>query len=308
MLCQHAVYADGVTKRYGNTVGCEEVSLSVLPGHVFGLLGPNGAGKSTLVKVLAGLHAPTAGRALIFGHPAGTLAASRLIGYVPELFGVPAWPTARQLLRFYGQISDVPMGELNRRIDEALERVGLPLAETADRRVGGFSKGMRQRLTIAAALVHRPKLLVLDEPTSALDPIGRREVRDLMLDLKAEGVTIFLNSHLLDDVERVADWVAIIRAGRVILEGAPDELMGNPRRVLVRTFPVAPAVAAALQPLGQVSQEGGAFLLDLAHPEDLGQVASAVQAAGARLLELAPQRPSLEDLFVSAVEEVGGDA
>jgi len=303
-----AIQADRVTKLYGATVGCQNVTLAVEAGQVFGFLGPNGAGKSTLVKVLAGLHRATSGSAYIFGYPVGTPEAGRLLGFVPELFGMPTWARAGDLLRFYGQVSDVPARELSRRIDEVLERVGLsPHLRSA--RVGSFSKGMRQRLCIAAALLHRPRVLILDEPTSALDPVGRREVRDLILALREEGVAVFLNSHLLSEVEAVADSVAIIRAGCIVMSGTPADLMGGSLVARLRADPFTPALERSLGELGRVEhQAGGRVLLHLRREEDLAQVAPRVLAQGAVLLELIPQRQSLEDLFMAAVGEVEPDA
>ncbi len=298
----YAILTDGLTKRYGKAVGCENVSLAVPPGVVFGFLGPNGAGKSTVVKVLAGLHAATSGTAHIFGHPAGSLAAGRLLGFVPEMFGVPVWPSAAELLRFYGNLSDVPARELEHRIDEALMRVGLPV-DVRSKRVGGFSKGMRQRLCIAVALLHRPRLLLLDEPTSALDPVGRREVRDLIVSLRQEGTTVLLNSHILSDVEMVADQVAIIRSGRIVMAGTPAELVGGSVTVTVALSQLTPALERSLSALGRLEhQSAGRVLLHLNHAGDIGEIARAVVQAGAQLTELTPHRQSLEDLFLVAMD------
>lgn len=303
-----AIETDRVTKLYGTTVGCQDVTLAVEPGHVFGFLGPNGAGKSTLVKVLAGLHRATSGTAYLFGQEVGTPAAGRLLGFVPELFGLPAWARAGDLLRFYGRVSDVPEGELSRRIDAVMEKVGLsPRLRSA--RVGSFSKGMRQRLCIGAALLHSPRVLILDEPTSALDPVGRREVRDLILTLRKEGVAVFLNSHMLSEVEAVADQVAIIRSGRIVMSGTPAELMAGSLVVQVAVEPFTPALERSLGELGRLEHQArGRVLLHLHRQEDLPQVAPRVLAQGAALLELNPQRPSLEDLFMAAVGEVQQDA
>lgn len=302
-MSQLAIHTENLTKHYGKTVGCQDVCLAVPAGQVFGFLGPNGAGKSTVVKMLVGLHAPTAGTASIFGHPAGSVAASRLVGFVPELFGVPLWPTAAELLRFYGEVSEVPVRELSFRVDAVLEQVGLPMS-VKQQKVGSFSKGMRQRLCIATALLHQPRLLILDEPTSALDPVGRREVRDLIARLRAQGSTVLLNSHILSDVEMVADHVAIIRQGRIILDGRPADLAAHTMTVTLRVAPMGPGVTHALAALGTLEpREDGLLRLHLRSADDLGEVAAAVVGAGARLLELTPQRQSLEDLFMGAVRE-----
>jgi ABC-2 type transport system ATP-binding protein len=303
-----AICTENLTKRWGQTVGCRDVCLAIPSGQVFGFLGPNGAGKSTVVKVLAGLHAATSGRAEIFGHRAGSPAATRLLGFVPEIFGVPAWPTAGELLRFYGNLSEVPARQLPGRMSEVLELVGLPPA-VQSQRVGTFSKGMRQRLCIASALLHQPRLLLLDEPTSALDPVGRREVRDLIIHLRQEGVTVLLNSHILSDVEMVADQVAIIRRGQIVMSGNPAALVDGSLTAAVRAEPFSPAVERALGALGRVEPRGGGrVLLHLRQPDDLAAVAPAVMAAGSALLELTPQRESLEALFMDAVAEVSPGA
>lgn len=308
MSHQLAIMTEGLTKRYGKSRGCEGVSLAVPAGQIFGFLGPNGAGKSTVVKVLAGLHAPTSGSASIFGHAAGSPAAGRLLGFVPELFGVPVWATAHEMLCFYAQVSEIPAREIASRVDESLQRVGLP-AGVGKQKTGAFSKGMRQRLCIAAAMLHRPRLLLLDEPTSALDPVGRREIRDLMLSLRKEGTTILLNSHILSDVEMVADRVAIIVAGRIIMAGPPSELVVGSLSVRLHADPVSPELERSLARLGRLEQQGaGRLFLHLNRHEDLGQVAQAVVASGAQLLELTPQRRSLEELFMTAVDEKGAAA
>ncbi|MDB4897884.1 MAG: transporter related [Firmicutes bacterium] len=303
-----AICTENLTKHYGQTPGCRDVSMAVPAGQVFGFLGPNGAGKSTVVKVLAGLHAPTSGTATIFGHPAGSPAATRLLGFVPELFGLPGWPTAGELLRFYGNLNEMTGRELSARIDEVIERVGLP-PSVRTQRIGTFSKGMRQRLCIATALLHRPRLLLLDEPTSALDPVGRREVRDLIILLRQERTTVLLNSHILSDVEMVADQVAIIRKGQIVMSGNPAALVAGNLSVMVQAEPFSPAVERALAVLGRVEPRGGGrALLHLNQPDDLGAVAPAIMASGSHLLELTPQRESLEDLFLGAIGEVKAGA
>ncbi len=170
-----AVRTQGLTKYYGTVRGCQAVSLAVPPGRIFGFLGPNGAGKSTVVKLLTGLISPTAGSGSLFGQPLGSPGANRLLGFLPEHYRVPDWPTATELLAYYGRLSGLAGGALTERCREVLARVGL--AEAAQRKVGGFSNGMKQRLALGAALMHRPPLLILDEPTAALDPLGRLFVR-----------------------------------------------------------------------------------------------------------------------------------
>ena len=210
----------GLSKRYGATVALAGVDLEVQPGELVGLLGPNGAGKSTLVKIACGLVSQSDGEAEVAGQPAGSPAARAAIGYLAELFRFPEWLRADELLLLHQRLSGSEGGPEERR--ELLELVGLE--DAAATRVGAMSKGMQQRLGIAQALVGNPRLLMLDEPTSALDPVGRRIVRNLLLELKRRGVAVLLNSHLLSEVERVCDRVAILVGGRIVARGSPGEL------------------------------------------------------------------------------------
>jgi ABC-2 type transport system ATP-binding protein len=209
-----------LSKRYGGTVALARVELEVQPGELVGLLGPNGAGKSTLVKIACGLVSPSDGEAHVAGQPAGSPAARAAIGYLAELFRFPDWLRADELLLLHQRLSGSEGGAEER--GELLELVGL--ADAASTRVGAMSKGMQQRLGIAQALVGNPRLLMLDEPTSALDPVGRRIVRNLLLELKRRGVAVLLNSHLLSEVERVCDRVAILVGGRIVARGSPADL------------------------------------------------------------------------------------
>src|SRR5947208_1599067 len=207
-------------KRYGTTEALKGVDLTVGEGELVGLLGPNGAGKSTLVKIACGLVRPSGGNATIAGAPAGSPAAHRSLGYLAELFRFPDWLSADELLALHQRLAGSTKGAAERA--ELLALVGL--GEVPDRRVGAMSKGMQQRLGIAQAMIGEPRLLLLDEPTSALDPAGRRTVRELLEELRARGVAVLLNSHLLSEVELVCDRVAIIARGELVAAGTPAEL------------------------------------------------------------------------------------
>jgi ABC-2 type transport system ATP-binding protein len=220
----------GLAKRYGRVDALAGVDLAVGEGELVGLLGPNGSGKSTLVKIACGLVRPTAGTATVCGAPAGSLAARRSLGYLAELFRFPEWYTADELLELHQQLAGSTQGAQER--TELLDLVGL--TEARARRVGAMSKGMQQRLGIAQALVGSPPLLLLDEPTSALDPAGRRTVRHLLEELRARGLSVLLNSHLLSEVELVCDRVIILQRGSVVTQGTPTEL-SRPRGVEVET-------------------------------------------------------------------------
>ncbi|MGF7029254.1 ABC-2 type transport system ATP-binding protein [Paenibacillus mucilaginosus] len=219
-----------LTKTYNGRGGCRGITLQVPEGCIFGLLGPNGAGKSTFVKMLAGLHRPDSGRATILGQPLGKPEARRRLGYLPELFRFQDWLTPEEVLRFHGQLGGLRPREtrasaFRSRVRDILELVGL--SEAADRRVGGFSKGMQQRLGLAAALLLDPELVILDEPASALDPVGRYEIRRLLKRLRDKGVTIFLNTHLLEDVEELCDEAAFLYEGELLASGPLHKLLSD---------------------------------------------------------------------------------
>ncbi len=226
---ESVIAVDGLTKTYGSALmksrlinALAGVTLKTFPGEVFGLLGPNGAGKTTLIKILLGVVRASAGEAKLFEEPAGSIAARRRVGYLPESLRIDRHHSARSALYFYGRMSRLPVETIASRIDPLLELVGL---RGRDREpVRRFSKGMYQRLGLAQALLHDPDLLILDEPTDGLDPVGRREVRRLLLELKARGKSIFLNSHILQEVELVCDRVAIMSNGTVRGSGTIADL------------------------------------------------------------------------------------
>lgn len=212
-----------VEKRYGRKVhALKGVSLKVARGEVFGLLGPNGAGKSTLVKILMTVVRPTRAEGTVLGLPMATKEALRRVGYLPENHRFPKYLTGRQVLDFFAALSGAPRSARRKRIPELLEVVGM--TEWADQKVGRYSKGMMQRVGIAQALSADPDLVVLDEPTDGVDPVGRREIRDVLLRLRGEGKTVFINSHLLSELEMICDRVAIMVSGQVARYGTLGEL------------------------------------------------------------------------------------
>jgi ABC-2 type transport system ATP-binding protein len=215
-----ALAVRALAKRYGTVEALGGVDLHVTEGELVGLLGPNGAGKSTLVKIACGLVRASAGEAQVWGARAGTRPARRALGYLAELFRFPGWMTADELLLLHQRLSGSTGGERER--TDLLELVAL--RDARSRRVEAMSKGMQQRLGIAQALVGTPRLLLLDEPTSALDPVGRRTVRTLLEELRARGISVLLNSHLLSEVELVCDRVVILLGGKVVAAGTPAEL------------------------------------------------------------------------------------
>ena len=277
------------------------ISFCVRDGEIFGFVGPNGAGKTTTLKILMGLIRPTAGRAEILGHDVRETAFRREVGFLPENPYFYEYLTGREILDFYARLSGVAHAGRAARVASLLEQVGL--AHAADARLRTYSKGMLQRVGIAQALVHEPSVVFLDEPMSGLDPIGRKEIRDLILRLRGEGKTIFMNTHILSDVELVCDRVAIIARGRIVHEGAMDEFLGSGERqsdVVLGGMPSSLAAAleegfgARLQPVADRVEV-------LVREKDVDAVLRAALEAGATVVSLTPHRVSLESVFLSAV-------
>ncbi len=251
------ILTQDLTKYYGKTVGCEKICLRVSRGHIFGFLGPNGAGKSTFIKMMVGLHRPTSGSAELLGRPLGDFRARARVGFLPENFRYQEWLTPVELLRFHGRLTGMEPGAIARATERVLADVGL--ADHAHVRLRDFSKGMQQRFGMATALLADPELLFLDEPTSALDPLGRAEVRALLCAVRERGTTVFLNSHLLGEVEAVCDEIAVIDHGRLVANGTLAELLTGPCEVevgLADPISRADAEAAAKAIGGQVTGAG----------------------------------------------------
>jgi ABC-2 type transport system ATP-binding protein len=300
-----ALETRGLRKEFGGKVALHDLSLSVGTGEVFGFLGPNGAGKTTTVKILLGLVGATSGEAFLLGRSAGDPAARGRVGYLPENFRFHDWLTGAQLLDFHGRLAHLPAEERTRRVPEVLKLVGL--AGRGDDRIRAYSKGMTQRIGLAQAIIHRPDLVLLDEPTSALDPLGRREVRDLIRTLRSEGMTVFLNSHLLSEVEMVCDRVAIVDRGRVVRSGQLTDLLGGVPEVHVMVDRVDRDLVADLERFGEVlAADATSVTLGVSDLELVPSIADLVVRGGYRLHGLVPRHQSLEDVFVSLVD--GGDA
>lgn len=289
------------------------VTLQAHPGEVFGLLGPNGAGKTTLIKMLLGVVKPTSGVATLFGHPIGSAIARGRVGYLPESLRVDRHHTARSALRYYGRMSRMPDWEITRRGDELLRLVGL---EGRDREsVRRFSKGMYQRLGLAQALLHDPDLLVLDEPTDGLDPVGRNEVRKVIDRLRGEGKTIFLNSHILQEVELVCTRIAILAGGEIKAIGRIDELAADDGQWLsveiVRRDVDAESVPPDWEQLlpGKVIEPSGVsqpvdrmrIQIPVEGQAEIDWVVDRLRSAGHSIAKLEVRRESLEETFMRLV-------
>jgi len=223
----------------------DQLSLTIAPGQIYGLLGPNGSGKSTTIKLLLGLLPPTAGECRIFGVPSQQVTARRHVGYLPESPDFYRHLSGRELVRYYARLCGLRAPALEARIETVIASVGLSAA--ADRRVGTYSKGMLQRIGLAQALVHDPRLLILDEPTAGVDPVGTAAITELLLGLKAQGKTVLITSHLLAQIEDICDRVAILDRGRLLLEGSVAELVGQRERQSLLVDALLPAELAELR-------------------------------------------------------------
>ena len=299
-----AIETHGLRKVYRETVALDALDLRVEEGEVFGFLGPNGVGKTTSVKLLLGLTRPTGGDGRVLGRPLGDRTARARIGYLPELFRYQAWLTAHEVLRLHASLAGLPVMKRADEIERVLHLVGL--AGRADDRVGGFSKGMQQRLGLAASLLGDPALVILDEPTSALDPIGRDDVRGIIREARARGSAVLLNSHLLGEVERLCDHVAIVNRGRVVASGTLDRLLGQSSvRLQVSELP---ADRSALAAFGPITDEDGWLTIRPVDPAAIPDVVATVVALGGRVHAVDPARQTLEDLFLGLVRDDDRDA
>jgi ABC-2 type transport system ATP-binding protein len=306
-----AIEISGLTKIFGNHHALDSVTLSVPQGSVFGFLGPNGAGKSTTLNILTGLARPTAGSATIFGHDVVSASdeVRSWIGYLPDVPGFYPWMTGREFLRFAGELFGLAGQTLDGRIETLLDLAGL---QGVDTRVGGYSRGMKQRLGLAQALINAPRLLLLDEPTSALDPIGRKAVLDMIAALGGR-TTIFFSTHILADVERVCDIVAILDRGKVVVEAPIDDLLSRKGAhglvVELGTPEGAEQLAGDISGaawLRDITRSHATLRLSVADPEQAGKdIPQRVAARGLLLRRLEPIEATLEEVFVDLIGEGG---
>jgi ABC-2 type transport system ATP-binding protein len=275
-----AVTLTGVTKIFPvpfqrrSVVAVRDLNLQVAAGQIYGLLGPNGSGKSTTLKIILGLVTPTRGQAQIFGRDSERVASRESVGFLPESPYFYKFLSGEETLRFYGKLCGLRGAALKNRIEEMLALVGLTNAR--DRRLGGYSKGMLQRIGLAQALIQEPALLVLDEPTAGVDPTGAREIRDLILELKKRGITVLLSSHLLGQVQEICDRVGILANGVLVREGALSDLLGVENQTQL--------------------------VLENAPPELLDAIDGLATRSGARVIQRGRPRTSLEQLFLEATE------
>jgi ABC-2 type transport system ATP-binding protein len=319
-----AIDLKDVQKQYGRRVlALRGVDMQVHRGQVFGLLGPNGAGKSTLIKIMMTVVRPTRAIGSVLGRPVGDKHSLSRIGYLPENHRFPRYLTGRQTLHFFSALCGMRRVERQKRASELLDLVGM--SEWADRRVGTYSKGMMQRVGLAQAMMHNPDLILLDEPTDGVDPIGRRDIRDVLLRLREQGATIFINSHLLSELELICDRVAILLEGKVVRQGSVDELAlkgqryeievvedaQELRRVLETKLELQLATNSANALVGDwngTKMELLASTLKLAtiDPNVVQPVLRAVVDSGLSLRRFQAVRPSLEELFMEAIYDKMG--
>jgi ABC-2 type transport system ATP-binding protein len=305
MTVSNAIETTHLRKIFGSNVAVSDLTLTVEHGEVFGFLGPNGAGKTTSVKMLLGLIAPTAGEMRLLGVSAKDHRIRQRIGFLPEHFRFHDWLTASEFLRLHAALYRMPETVIRQRVPELLELVGL--SQHAAQRLRGFSKGMLQRIGLAQALLNEPDLIILDEPTSGLDPVGRRLVRDIIRGLKQRGATVFLNSHLLSEVEITCDRVAFIKHGQVLQISSLQTLVEGELSVQVRAHPLTPQVVAGLSRWSQnVRADGDHLMLTLPGEADLPAVNRYLVEQGVDVFSLQPQKVSLEDLFIQVVGTDGG--
>ncbi|HKV52746.1 MAG TPA: ABC transporter ATP-binding protein [Gemmatimonadaceae bacterium] len=299
----YAIEARGLSKTFGARPAVRNLSLTVQRGEIFGFLGPNGAGKSTSIKMLLGLVHPTGGEASVLGAPVGDVAIRRDIGFLPEDFRFYDWLTATELLVLHGRLAGLTGSRARQRAPEVLEVVGM--TPHAHRRLRGFSKGMLQRLGLAQALIHEPKLIFLDEPTSGLDPMGRRMVRDVIRSQRDRGATVFLNSHLLSEIEITCDRVAFIKDGEIVASrDLRDDATADARSVTVRARNIPPDSPTRIaQWTTNASMNGDDLRFDVRSDDAIADVVRCLVETGAKIVEVSPQRSSLEDEFIRLVGE-----
>jgi len=301
----YAIETRNLEKAFGSKVAVRNLSLQVPRGTIFGFLGPNGAGKSTSIKMLLGLVKPTGGQAYVLGAPVGDVEVRRRIGFLPEDFRFYDWLTATELLQLHGRLCGMTAAKLRDRVPAVIELVGL--TAHSDRRLRGFSKGMLQRIGLAQALVHEPDLVFLDEPTSGLDPMGRRMVRDILRAERDRGATVFLNSHLLSEIEVTCDQVVFIKEGEVVASHDLRARSEDDVRVVAHARNVSDEAVLGLEPWSTSAHfESGQLSFTVRSRSVLPDVMRHLVASGADIFAFTPERVPLEELFMKIMGEDRG--
>jgi len=293
-----AIEVTDLRKRYGPVEALAGLTMTVGRGEVFGFLGPNGAGKTTTVKLLLGLARPTGGTGKVLDAPLGDLATRRKVGYLPELFRYQPWLKAREVLYLHADLMAMPAARRAAEVDDVLGLVGL--ADRASDLVGRFSKGMQQRLGLGVALLGEPALVILDEPTSALDPLGRIDVRGIVRTAAARGAAVFLNSHLLSEVEQVCDRVAILDHGRVVASGSLDDVLGQ-SETQIHVTGLRPTDLPAIEPFGPPSLDGNRLSVRPMDAARVHELVALLVKMGVQIHDVRSGRGSLEQRFLELV-------
>ncbi|MEE9203463.1 MAG: ABC transporter ATP-binding protein [Nitrospirales bacterium] len=305
-----AIVIEGLTKTFWSgwpgrpsVTVLDGLTLSIGQGQIYGFLGPNGSGKTTTLKILLGLMHATTGRVEVLGKPAGNVMVRKRIGFLPESPYFYDYLTAEEFLAFYGHLAGLNRVELNKRVTHLLEVVGLIDART--RQLRKFSKGMLQRVGLAQALIHDPELVILDEPMSGLDPVGRKQVRDLILGLRDQGKTVFFSTHIIPDVEMICDRVGVIAKGKLLVTGRVEELVtsGHTQSVEIVCQGIkADGIPAITSAATRVLQRGQHSLIMLPGPDRLEETLAVIRAQGGTLISVTPQKGSLEELFLQQAD------
>jgi len=305
-----AIVIEGLTKTFWSgwpgrpsVTVLDGLTLSIGQGQIYGFLGPNGSGKTTTLKILLGLMHATTGRVEVLGKPAGNVMVRKRIGFLPESPYFYDYLTAEEFLTFYGHLAGLDRVELNKKVTHLLEIVGLVDART--RQLRKFSKGMLQRVGLAQALIHDPELVILDEPMSGLDPVGRKQVRDLILGLRDQGKTVFFSTHIIPDVEMICDRVGVIAKGKLLATGRVEELVtrGHTQSVEIVCQGIkADGIPAITSAATRVLQRGQHSLIMLPGPDRLEETLAVIRAQGGTLISVTPQKGSLEELFLEQAD------
>jgi ABC-2 type transport system ATP-binding protein len=300
MSSNYVIQSQLLRKEYGKTIAVRGLSLEVTRGEVFGFLGPNGAGKTTSLKMFLGLVVPTSGSAEVLGKKPSDTAMRAHLGFLPEHFRFHEWLTGQEFLKLHGNLHSINPSVLNHRINELFDLVNL--SDFRNKQLRTYSKGMLQRIGLAQALLNHPQLVFLDEPTSGLDPVGRRLVRDVIRSLKAEGTTVFLNSHLLSEVEITCDRVAFIKYGEVLQVSSLSNLVDGETTLSIRVRDVPPDCMDGLSTWAKdIRLDGDTLHMVVLEEDSLPAINRYLVDSGAQVFAFTPQKLSLEDLFIQIV-------
>ncbi len=308
LMTTNAIEVTNLTKIYkagrksGDVLALDNFSLTVSQGQIFGLLGPNGAGKTTFIKVLLGITHPTIGSASILGQPAREYSIRKKVGYLPENHKYPPYLNAEQILIYFAKLSNINSTELSARIDELLAMV--KMSKWKKVKIRKYSKGMMQRLGLALAMIHDPDIIFLDEPTDGVDPLGRKEIRDILMSLKNRGKTVFLNSHLLSEVELISDKVAILHKGKLVREGSVEELTTTKEVFEIKVDKnFSENFIASMEPSSLMNSNETTYTFKLDSVESLNRLLDRIREEEYNILSVIPKKSTLEEMFITLIQD-----